>query len=489
MSKLSKVLISTFLISAVVCFLGFYSSAQADWENYLKADVIGEAFGKEVSIRQFSYFFKTAALFTRSGEQDRSEEETIHETWENLIYRKEAKRLNISVSKEELEEELKRLLSEKDIEYGSDEYNIWVITQLNEDADVFSHRIEDLLIINKFMKIKTSPEVSVTEEEMKQKFLNQYNSFESEYIRFESEDEAKEFLEKVKQNPRLWKDTYTERKPEGQKGSSWINVMSLEALIDLWQIPKDDAYRILEHEEGDFIAAKFFYGDAVFRLLRVKKADMEKYTEKKAEYYRKMLTMTKKRTIVKTYFEDLLDRANYKDYIREAEHAAKVEALKKKSLVMLETSAGTIELKLFPDVAPLACENFVEKAETGYYEGVIFHRVIKDFMIQGGDPTGTGAGGESIWGDPFQDEVSDDVLFDRPNLLAMANSGPNTNASQFFITTKATPHLHKKHTIFGEVVAGFDVVEKIKNTPTDSKDKPLTEQKIIKVYLKENSSE
>ena len=152
--------------------------------------------------------------------------------------------------------------------------------------------------------------------------------------------------------------------------------------------------------------------------------------------------------------------------------------------VVLETNQGNIELKLSPEVAPKACENFLGLAEKGYYNGIIFHRVIKGFMLQGGDPTGTGRGGESIWGKPFEDEVSPNVEFDRAGLLAMANAGPNTNASQFFITVAPTPWLNMRHTIFGEVIAGYDVVEKIENTATDASGRPLNEQKIIKAYVK-----
>ncbi len=152
--------------------------------------------------------------------------------------------------------------------------------------------------------------------------------------------------------------------------------------------------------------------------------------------------------------------------------------------VVLETNQGVIEVKLFTDIAPKTCENFIGLVKKGYYDGIIFHRVIKNFMIQGGDPTGTGRGGESIWGGPFEDEVTSKASFDKPGLLAMANAGPNTNGSQFFITTAATPWLNMKHTIFGEVVSGYDAVTKIENTAKDSSDKPLAEQKIIKAYLK-----
>ncbi len=160
------------------------------------------------------------------------------------------------------------------------------------------------------------------------------------------------------------------------------------------------------------------------------------------------------------------------------------EALMSEKNVVLETTQGVIEIKLMSDVAPLACENFIGLIEKGFYNGIIFHRVIKDFMIQGGDPTGTGRGGDSIWGKFFEDEVKEDVKFDKPGLLAMANAGPNTNGSQFFITTVETPWLNMRHTIFGEVVSGYDVVEKIENTQADSADKPVNEQKIIKAYLK-----
>jgi peptidylprolyl isomerase len=152
--------------------------------------------------------------------------------------------------------------------------------------------------------------------------------------------------------------------------------------------------------------------------------------------------------------------------------------------VVLETNQGTIEIKLMSDIAPKACENFTKLVEKGYYNGLIFHRVIKNFMIQGGDPTGTGAGGQSIWGKPFEDEFNSKATFDSPGILAMANSGPSTNGSQFFITTAKTPWLNMHHTIFGKVVAGYDVVQKIENTATGPSDKPVAEQKIIKAYLK-----
>ncbi|OQB09296.1 MAG: putative peptidyl-prolyl cis-trans isomerase [Candidatus Omnitrophica bacterium ADurb.Bin205] len=155
-----------------------------------------------------------------------------------------------------------------------------------------------------------------------------------------------------------------------------------------------------------------------------------------------------------------------------------------KDIVILETTQGVIEIRLMPEIAPKACENFSKLIEKGYYNGLIFHRVIKGFMIQGGDPTGTGSGGESIWGRPFEDEVTPSVQFDSPGILAMANAGANTNGSQFFITTAKTPWLNMRHTIFGEVISGYEVVQKIEGVETGSSDRPKVDQKIIKAYLK-----
>ena len=122
--------------------------------------------------------------------------------------------------------------------------------------------------------------------------------------------------------------------------------------------------------------------------------------------------------------------------------------------------------------------------QKGYYDGVSFHRVIKGFMIQGGDPSGTGRGGQSIFGKSFNDEFKPNVTFDKAGLLAMANAGPNTNGSQFFITTVPTPHLNGRHTIFGEVIEGMNVVRKIENTEVDVRNKPQKAQIITKAYLK-----
>ncbi|KAM3448992.1 hypothetical protein MY3296_007310 [Beauveria thailandica] len=149
------------------------------------------------------------------------------------------------------------------------------------------------------------------------------------------------------------------------------------------------------------------------------------------------------------------------------------------SAAVLHTTYGDIHLRLFPDAAPKTVENFVTHAKQGYYNNTIFHRVIRKFMIQCGDPLGDGTGGESIWGREFADEFSS-LKHDKPYTVSMANAGPNTNGSQFFITTEKTPWLDGKHTIFGRATQGFDVIQKIENTRT-FKEKPEEDIKILNI--------
>ncbi|MBG9586843.1 peptidylprolyl isomerase [Cytobacillus firmus] len=178
-------------------------------------------------------------------------------------------------------------------------------------------------------------------------------------------------------------------------------------------------------------------------------------------------------------------------------------------LVEMQTSKGNIKIKLFPDQAPKAVENFIKHSEDGYYDGLIFHRVIQDFMIQGGDPEGTGMGGESIYGEAFEDEFSNE-LYNIRGALSMANSGPNTNGSQFFIVQNTTldpslkeqmekagypeeiikayekggtPWLDNKHTVFGQVVEGMDVVDSIAAVETAEQDKPAEDVVIEKIKV------
>ena len=187
------------------------------------------------------------------------------------------------------------------------------------------------------------------------------------------------------------------------------------------------------------------------------------------------------------------------------------EVNEKNPLVTVHTNQGDFTLELFPEVAPKTVENFITHAKNGYYDGVIFHRVIEDFMIQGGDPTGTGMGGESIYGRAFEDEFSREA-FNLYGTLSMANAGPNTNGSQFFIVTAkqvpaqmlkqlkdggwpeeiveeyakvgGTPWLDHRHTVFGRVVEGMDVVLKIEGVKRNAQDRPLEDVVIESMDVK-----
>jgi cyclophilin family peptidyl-prolyl cis-trans isomerase len=146
----------------------------------------------------------------------------------------------------------------------------------------------------------------------------------------------------------------------------------------------------------------------------------------------------------------------------------------------VETNHGTLKIELFEDRAPKTTANFIELAEKDFYDGVIFHRVIEGFMLQGGDPTGTGRGGP---GHTIEDEFHPELRHDAPGILSMANAGPNTGGSQFFITLAATPWLDGKHAVFGKVVEGMDVVREIGSVATDQGDRPKEEVRMEKVTI------
>ena len=155
-------------------------------------------------------------------------------------------------------------------------------------------------------------------------------------------------------------------------------------------------------------------------------------------------------------------------------------------IAVFETNHGTFEIELFEDKAPITVKNFIDLAEKGFYNGLIFHRVIDGFMIQGGDPNGTGTGGP---GYTIPDEFHKDLKHDSEGVLSMANAGPNTGGSQFFITLAATPWLDGHHSVFGKVVKGMDVVREIGKVDTDFQDKPLAKVVMEKVTVRREEKE
>jgi len=162
-----------------------------------------------------------------------------------------------------------------------------------------------------------------------------------------------------------------------------------------------------------------------------------------------------------------------------------------KLIATVETNMGSFEIELFADKTPKTVENFAGLITKGYYDGIKFHRIIKDFMIQGGDPTGTGSGGESYFGGDFEDEFSTELLHESAGILSMANRGPDTNSSQFFITLVPTPHLDGRHTVFEKVVDGIEVVLKIGDVKTSGypQDKPVEPVVMEKVTVEKRKAE
>ncbi|KAF7106225.1 hypothetical protein CFC21_106974 [Triticum aestivum] len=154
--------------------------------------------------------------------------------------------------------------------------------------------------------------------------------------------------------------------------------------------------------------------------------------------------------------------------------------------VTLHTNLGDIKVEVHCDQVPRTAENFLALCASGYYDGTVFHRNIKGFMVQGGDPTGTGKGGASIWGGKFADEFREALKHGARGTLSMANSGPNTNGSQFFITYAKQPHLNGHYTVFAKVIHGFDVLDLMEKTPTGPADRPLAEIRLNRVTVHAN---
>jgi peptidyl-prolyl cis-trans isomerase-like protein 2 len=161
------------------------------------------------------------------------------------------------------------------------------------------------------------------------------------------------------------------------------------------------------------------------------------------------------------------------------EDILRYERVKKKAYIRIATTHGNLNVELHSDMVPKTCENFLKHCLSGYYKDTIFHRSIRNFMIQGGDPEGTGEGGQSIWGQPFKDEFKPNLTHTGRGILSMANSGPNTNKSQFFITYRSARHLDNKHSVFGRVVGGLETLDKMEKVETDRKDRPQEEIKIL----------
>lgn len=428
---------------------------------------VGEMFGRRVPRADYDFAAKTFSIFSMAKAEATTEEAKRAEVWKQLVFEHEADLRGIQIAKEDVQKELERLLAEKNVQYGSLAYFDFIQSNFGEDAQTFERRMEGLLKVKALLNgILNPPPPVIKDEDAKQKFLNQYNSMNVDMVRFDTLPEAQAFFKKM--TGKKW----DEEKKKNPKFATPTGHISLEALIDLWKVPFDDAYRVHKLAIGKIAAPVPMYkGYGVFRVTEKKDADPKIYDDKKKQEYVKVLKQVYYYEKSQKQVDDIAKRAALKDFDMD-------------KVVVFETTAGPFEVQLYPSVAPKAVENFMGLAAKGYYNGLLFHRVIKGFMIQGGDPKGDGTGGESIWGKPFEDEVRQDVQFEKSGIIAMANSGPNTNGSQFFVTVRPAPQLNMKHTIFGEVISGYETVAKIDETETGANDRPKTDQKMLKVYPK-----
>lgn len=269
-----------------------------------------------------------------------------------------------------------------------------------------------------------------------------------------------------------------EQEEERQKGS--VNINALGRVGDKVLRAKEAVERARKEREA---------GGDINRTKAVTKAGVENAVKKPSMIQEKKLAYnaaqytTGKAAASFTSTGLTPETSGERALLTDEEYMLRPKRVKIKGYARIETNLGSLNIELQTETAPRAVWNFVQLAKKGYYNGVTFHRNIRNFMIQGGDPTGTGKGGSSIWGKNFQDEFDGPLTHDTRGIMSMANKGKNTNSSQFFILYRPAKHLDRKHTIFARVVGGLDVLQKMENAPTDGSDRPINDIVIEKVVV------
>uniref|UniRef100_A0A1B6I137 RING-type E3 ubiquitin-protein ligase PPIL2 n=1 Tax=Homalodisca liturata TaxID=320908 RepID=A0A1B6I137_9HEMI len=299
-----------------------------------------------------------------------------------------------------------------------------------------------------------------------------------------------EAIEQLNIKTKSWKDLLTD---EPYKKSDLITLQDPTNLTKFNLTTFHHIKNNLRVETEDELEAK---GNPEARLKTVSKETRDILDELNREYKAPEVQASEKKVA------DKFNAAHYSTgkvaasftstaMVPETEHEAAIieedlvryERVKKKGYVRLVTNFGPLNLELYCDMVPKASENFMKLCERGYYDNTKFHRSIRNFMIQGGDPTGTGDGGESIWGKPFEDHFKPNLTHTGRGVLSMANSGPNTNKSQFFLTYRSCRHLDGKHTVFGRVVGGLDTLSAMEQVEVDNKDCPIEDIVIEKAQV------
>lgn len=334
------------------------------------------------------------------------------------------------------------------------------------------------------------------------------NKEDIDFIRF-GDNSSEEFMNK-KENfvniPARYKDLldkYDEENPETKRKLEIIKMINNnQSIIDederMKKIMNDyvkfsETLKIIEKEIQDCEITdqkqlkQFFMIPTNVYIYHLKKLN-ENITNSKSTTHDKFTEGKVSTSFTSTSFDPIFNNKLRKltdDEIR-GKYQAIVKSRQSKGYVKILTNYGPLNLLIHADLAPKTSENFLELCQNGYYNNTIFHRLVKNFCIQGGDPTGLGMGGSSIFGKPFEDEFNKNLLHKGRGILSMANSGKNTNQSQFFITLKATPHLDEVHTIFGEVVGNIKLLDELESIGSDQNDKPKKEIKILSIEVFSN---
>ncbi|KAL3856896.1 hypothetical protein ACJMK2_011602 [Sinanodonta woodiana] len=295
---------------------------------------------------------------------------------------------------------------------------------------------------------------------------------------------ANEAIERLNIKPNFWKDLLTDE-PFTRKDiitiqdptnlqkfniSSFFHLKKNLKLIDDDEAKKDSKYnlKMINSETRDVLDT----------LEKEYKVPEKKEEEKKPKLDKFNAAHYSTGKVAASFTSTAMDVMTEHEAAVIDEDIIRYARMKAKGYVRFVTNFGTLNVELHCDIVPKTCENFMKHCVSGYYNGTIFHRLIRNFVLQGGDPTGTGTGGESIWGGSFKDEIKSNLTHTGRGILSMANSGPNTNKSQFFFTLRSANHLNGKHTVFGRIVGGVDTLDKIERVETDKNDRPLEEIKI-----------
>ncbi|XP_031551491.1 RING-type E3 ubiquitin-protein ligase PPIL2-like [Actinia tenebrosa] len=291
---------------------------------------------------------------------------------------------------------------------------------------------------------------------------------------------AKNFKDLITDEPFTRKDIITLQDP---KNLEKFNISAFHHQRNNLKVPDKDEERAMRDPKFYLNKANKETESVLSELEKTYKEPEKKQAEKKELVTDRNAAHFSTGAVAQSFTSTASDRVTQQVTAAVEKDVVRYREVKKKGYVRIQTTHGDLNMELHCDMVPKTCENFLKLCKKGYYDNTIFHRSIKNFMIQGGDPTGTGKGGESAWGGAFKDEFKPNLVHQGRGVLSMANSGTNTNKSQFFITYRSCRHLDRKHSIFGKLVGGLETLSAMEKVETDDKDRPKETIKILKTVV------